>query len=266
MEFVRLYRPSDLEEICMQVLLFDDSQWDYSDTWYEAIAKNPSMLKLVLQHACKPFQDLPFKIHAELAEILNNYDFDPETIRIALAGISRQNDMILKRNDSQVMWSSFLALSCPRYATRSRDVDLWTEILAKAIRAGIDLNGYFSQDVPETWLCTVVHPHTWRGVRKSMLRRLVQGLAATGVDLLAFGKGEMNVLGKSDNPFDEHDWKAACRWPGVRDYTVGLRYGATPEEWDFWHVEAVYYEYAEDFWHMIESPWGRMPGAWNGFD
>jgi hypothetical protein len=260
MEFVRLYRPSDLEDICMQVLLFDNRSWVYDDAWYQALARNSSMLKLVLQHAYKPFQDLPFQMHAKLAQRLsNNYVFDPETIRIALAGLSLQNDLILKRNEFEIMETIFEHLSAhrPFRRRRSEETELWTDVLAKVVRAGIDLNGYTFAEMPGTYLCMIT---CCRGMRrKSELKRLMSSLASAGVDLLAFATREIEICYPTRNPFDEYDWQVnGHRLFGSSDQSAirscGFSYGATPEEWDFWHTEAVYYEYAEDFWHMIENP------------
>jgi hypothetical protein len=44
-------------------------------------------------------------------------------------------------------------------------------------------------------------------------------------------------------------------------HLVGFTYGPSPDDWRFWGSDPTD-EFAGDFWHMPENPWGRMPGAW----
>lgn len=49
---------------------------------------------------------------------------------------------------------------------------------------------------------------------------------------------------------------------GARRYCIaGFTYGHLPEHWKMW-ITCDNYEYAGDFWAMIEDQATTMPGAW----
>jgi hypothetical protein len=83
---------------------------------------------------------------------------------------------------------------------------------------------------------------------------------------LLYGQKEREINKEQSAFLDDHIWRITMPSEYNDDYYDGcylcVKFGPSIDDWDCWDDRAANYEYAEDFWHMIESPWERMPGAW----
>ncbi|KAF4832434.1 hypothetical protein CGCTS75_v004535 [Colletotrichum tropicale] len=97
-------------------------------------------------------------------------------------------------------------------------------------------------------------------------------LATAGIDLLAYGRSERRFheseqagkfrgfLSSEATPNRHYDHgpvnKGACR-----HFIAGFTYGRLAEHWKLW-ITCENYEYAGDFWNMIDDQATSMPGSW----
>ncbi|EPE30452.1 Ankyrin repeat-containing protein [Glarea lozoyensis ATCC 20868] len=102
---------------------------------------------------------------------------------------------------------------------------------------------------------------------KWLLKKYLKCLVLAGVDLTLYGAKEREIHQNERKFSDVHTWRICHDWGNHEDcfagfYSFCIKYGPTIHDWDVWDDRAANYEYAEDFWEMIESPWEQLPGAW----
>jgi hypothetical protein len=161
------------------------------------------------------------------------------------------------------------------------ELEAWCLILTRAIRAGIDL--HYRCRINSTLLSMrfLSYPLTvqWYGKyselhcpsRTWLLKRYLKCLVSASVDILLFGQKEKEICREESRYLGEHIWRISHNWKAdIEDtyedsretyFCLCIKYGPTVDDWEVWDDRAANYEYAEDFWHMIESPWERAPGA-----
>ncbi|KAL6701329.1 hypothetical protein J3F84DRAFT_354479 [Trichoderma pleuroticola] len=141
------------------------------------------------------------------------------------------------------------------------------------------------------YLCPEFSFHHWDTMLQGCIRKWLSLLKEAGVDLMEYGKREMELLGDGDDGtrggFDAHaiersrciirrpmngvePVKKICRmsddmcwndthWVPLR--LIDLKIGPKPEDWEvIWAPEFEYMAY--EFWMGIERNMARMPGAW----
>jgi hypothetical protein len=149
-------------------------------------------------------------------------------------------------------------------------------ILQQAIRSHIDLQRPGTDRLTIISLLLFCHADTVLRHLKSgrscpngrwLLKKYLKCLVLAGVDLTLYGAKEREIHQNERNFLDVHTWRIHRDWghhkywfTGI--YSLCIKYGPTIDDWDVWDDRAAYYEYAEDFWNMVESPWERLPGAW----
>lgn len=107
-----------------------------------------------------------------------------------------------------------------------------------------------------------------------ILQFWVNMLKSAGIDLLEYGRLEkrfhkteradkfLGFLSRSWPTLSENDYDDEAVFTGARRYLVaGFTYGRLPEHWKLW-ITCENYEYAGDFWRMIEDQATFIPGSW----
>jgi len=80
----------------------------------------------------------------------------------------------------------------------------------------------------------------------------------SGVDLEQFGRREKQMWHED---MVSKEFKIWCGDYLSEVTIVGFTYGKTPADFKLW-ISEVSDQFAGEFWHMIENPCERMPGAW----
>ncbi|KAK2003163.1 hypothetical protein LX36DRAFT_666713 [Colletotrichum falcatum] len=92
------------------------------------------------------------------------------------------------------------------------------------------------------------------------------GLAA-GIDLAEYGRQELEIYLAHGSLQGRRWFYGPMRWlqtpdPAIPGWKlVGFAYGPEPRDWKFtWDLDA--WEYAGDFWELVENPPLHIPGGW----
>jgi hypothetical protein len=82
---------------------------------------------------------------------------------------------------------------------------------------------------------------------------------------MLYGLEEREIHQDESRHLDDHTWRISYNWGPLllnnsweyreKYFCFCIKYGPTNDDWEIWDDCAAIYEYAEDFWNMIESPW-----------
>lgn len=153
----------------------------------------------------------------------------------------------------------------------------WTDLLKELLIAGGGLH-HLNKDDQTPFLTTWgIFNHRSLHVRGNLkilhgytpatrMKIWLQQLNKAGVNLMKYGLAEQKIQ-KSGlcRKYTAWKWHAdKCRWiHHARLYLIGFSYGPLPEDWQIWESEPTDI-FAGQFWHMVEHPELRIPGAWIG--
>lgn len=101
-------------------------------------------------------------------------------------------------------------------------------------------------------------------VVSEVLSVILLALKDAGRELLEYGSKEKQLQhrGLVDTDFSVlRVRRGLSQWDTSTIRLIGFDYGPEPEDWRLWWSEPTD-EFAGEFWHMIENPWERIPGAW----
>lgn len=102
---------------------------------------------------------------------------------------------------------------------------------------------------------------------EALMRCYVMGLKEGGIDLVSYGRKERELHSQQfvDKTFRYQFWPTKMKGLGCTSCAtwdlIGFTYGPSPDDWRIWESQPTDI-FAGEFWHMIENPWGRVPGAW----
>ncbi|KAK2751498.1 Ankyrin repeat-containing protein [Colletotrichum kahawae] len=181
----------------------------------------------------------------------------------------------------------------------SKDQDAWAQVLTDCVRLDplglqhaepglpYELPGWKNRQRYYTPLAAILSRACLKGRHTSIaekvdfstvlgrvLRFWVGVLASAGIDLLEYGRLERQFhetekagrfhgfLSRTNSPRRHYDHGTAVIHTGARRYFIaGFTYGRLPEHWKLW-ITCENYEYAGDFWKMIDDQATSMPGSW----
>lgn len=86
--------------------------------------------------------------------------------------------------------------------------------------------------------------------------RWLKWLQECNVDLLGYGQREHEIIFGGAHKRHEIRVLRTGSW-----MWTGFSWGPNPEDWTF-HLDRVVERFAGDFWHMVDNPDLRVPGAW----
>ncbi|KAI0444950.1 hypothetical protein F4803DRAFT_208952 [Xylaria telfairii] len=102
------------------------------------------------------------------------------------------------------------------------------------------------------------------------LRVWLRTLKKEGVDLVCYGRRELEILREEDT---YRDWEVAVSYPrrqtkpylyyGASFRLISFDYGPSPEDWVVYLSEPTDL-FAGEFWRMIDNPQRNIPGSWVG--
>jgi hypothetical protein len=107
-------------------------------------------------------------------------------------------------------------------------------------------------------------------IEETLIKTFLKDLEASGIDIDTYGRREKEIhdtqLIQRDFPYyfnckPWHQMRKPLRCTVTTWHLVGFTYGPSPDDWCFWGSDPTDV-FAGDFWHMLENPWERMPGAW----
>jgi hypothetical protein len=160
----------------------------------------------------------------------------------------------------------------------------WACLLYEYVLAGCDVHSIRVDHSPilsrRTPFLELIHgflhlTSTHIGTSPNLIQELVRFyltiLKEGGIDLCLYGREEKRLQDHDlvDKTFRYTFWPATFRhdpkvvWSSTiaRWDLIGFTYGPSPVDWRVWGSQPTDI-FVGDFWRMVESPWERMPGAW----
>ncbi|KAF3801396.1 hypothetical protein GCG54_00005552 [Colletotrichum gloeosporioides] len=121
------------------------------------------------------------------------------------------------------------------------------------------------------WVCNGIHKKTKdRAPAVATVNALhlafrlwIDTLASAGKDLLKYGTGEKELHAQGNTfMFQRFAGGTHSRKRSMMRFSIlGITYGPLPQHWRLW-ITNENYDYAGEFWSMIESQNIRVPGSW----
>ncbi|KAF4810821.1 hypothetical protein CGCSCA5_v010340 [Colletotrichum siamense] len=121
------------------------------------------------------------------------------------------------------------------------------------------------------WVCNGIHKKTKDrapavatvNALQLAFRLWIDTLASAGKDLLKYGAGEKELHAQGNTfMFQRFAGGTHSRKRSMMRFSIlGITYGPLPQHWRLW-ITNENYDYAGEFWSMIESQNIRVPGSW----
>jgi len=255
-----------------------DSLLDFGDRgifWDRVLGDHPEAMALILKQVYPPYYERPLETRVTFAMGLLSADYSaphPASVKLAIsAGAIEAScfDIVGEYNyyyESTLFGTIIEGIAECVAHNRHKDLMQWVSLLAEAVRSQVDLH-YINRWKNDTTTSLLFFIDTFPGryvncsgrgqARNAGLKKYLKALEAAGVDLFLYGEGEKQL-------YDGGRIDARCFICGSEfvKHLEDFKFGASIDDWHIWDYCPFNYECVEEFWHMIESPWERMPGAW----
>jgi hypothetical protein len=253
---------------------------DSSISWHLEFGGGPTTLALALEQVYPPYYERPLEARLDFAIQLwgtwgniRNPDHESFKLAITKGDIDPRCFHMRLSNGTGLISEILLHMAHTMWYEDGSFLDGWSSLLSEAVRSKVDLHRL--DGIDSTMFQYFLFHSAWvleakvrfreasffeRTPQKDKLnaavRKFLQVLHRSGVDLLAYGATEKQVHEDGYLRFESYRGS-----PVLKDRLIGFKYGASVDDWHIW-VDLPIYQFAEDFWYMVENPWERIPGAW----